>query len=289
MVVKIYILYSGAASLLLDFKAMDELFEYSNYVQYLNDLAKDQKARGRTKADLAKRLGCQAAYLSQVLGGKVHLTEEHILRLCESLEFDEIKTEFLLLLLRLAKAGSPNLKKYLLNRREQLRRASEELEDHLPAEKRHATDEAGLYYTSSILASLIHVATSCEDFQIASSIAKRFSVDQKIVDQHLHQLEKFKMVEFREGRWIYSGTSLHFSKGSPLETQMQLARRLLALNQVSVRQETDLHYSVVFSSDQETFSKLRKLFLSAIEKMHKQVEPTPGEEVFAVCLDLFRA
>ena len=268
---------------------MEDLFEYSSYVQYLNDLAVDQKARGRTKADLAKRLGCQAAYFSQVLGGKVHLTEEHILSLCESLEFDDIKTEYLLLLLRLAKAGSANLKKYLSTRREKLRRSSEELEEHLPAEKRYATDDAGLYYTSSILVSLIHVATSCESFQTASAIARRFRLDEKIVDHHLHQLEKYKLVEFRDGRWNFNGTSLHFSKGSPLETQLQLARRLLALNQVSVRQETDLHYSVVFSSDEATFIKLRKLFLSSIEKMHKQVEPTPGHEVYAVCLDLFKA
>ena len=267
---------------------MDEIFAYSNYVKYLEGLALDQKARGRTKAELALRLGCQPAYLSQVLAGRVHLTEEHILRLCESLEFEKPKTEYFLLLLRLAKAGSPELKKYLSLQLTELKKSSEELEEHLVANKRQGNDEAAMYYTSSILPSLMHVATSCQALQTPTALAERFRLDPQVVDHHLHQLEKFKMVEFRGGRWNFAGASLHFSKGSSLETQLQLARRLMALNQVSFRQETDLHYSVLFSTDEVTFKKMRELFLTTIEKLHKQVAPTPGHDVYAICLDYFK-
>jgi hypothetical protein len=235
-------------------------------------------------------MGCQAAYLSQVLAGKVEFTEEHILRLCEYLHLGEIETEYFLVLLRLGKAGSPELRSYLTRQRERLQKTSEDVEERLSSRKMNAVDEQSLYYASSFLPSVIHLATSCEKLRTKQEIAARFNLNPNLVQEHLDRLEKFKLIEFKDGKWNYSGGSRHFPKRSPLDKQMQFARRLLAMNKISqASTDSDVHYSAVFSADEKTLGLLRRHFHESIEYLHKTVEPVEGEDVFAVCLDVFHA
>jgi uncharacterized protein (TIGR02147 family) len=269
---------------------MDSLFSYTDYREYLIDIVQERKLKGKTNAELAKVMGCQAAYLSQVLVGKVEFTEDHIVRLCEHLAFNDVETEYLLLLLRLGKAGSPDLRKYLIRQRERLKVAAEDLEERLPSEKINAVEEPSLYYASSFLPSIVHLATSCKSLRSKQAIAARFSLEPKVVQEHLDLLEKYKMIEFKNGEWIYSGGSRHFPKRSPLDKQMQFARRLLAMNKMSQSSnEQDVHYSAIFSADEKTLALLRKHFHKSIEYVHKTVDPVEGEDVFGICLDVFHA
>jgi len=269
---------------------MKTIFYFDNYREYLKNMVEERRLRGHTKAELARVLECQAAYLSQVLAEKVDFTEEHLLRLAEYIEFNEVETEYLLTLLRIAKAGNQNMKRYLDRQRVKLKETAEELEPRLSSRKtKSANQDLNIYYSSSWLPSIIHLATSCERSQTVPAIAKKFGLSEELVHEHLRRLEKFGLVDFSNDRWKYSGTSIHFSKNSPLDLQLQMSRRLLAMNRLSFRKTSDLYYSVIFSTDPKTASQLRSQFLNTIEILHKTVEPTASEEVFAVCIDFFKA
>lgn len=267
---------------------MDSIFTYSNYRKYLGNLIEERKLRGKTKAELSRILGCQAAYLSQVLSERVDLTEEHLHRLGEYLEFNEVESEYLILLLRLSRAGNSSLKSYLERQMKKLRESAQELEPRLSGKKNINSGELTAYYASSWLPSVVHVATSCENLNTARAIGERFSLPENEVLSHLERLEKFGLVQFTDGRWNFAGGSIHFSKNSPIETQLQTARRLMTLGRLTLRKDSDVHYSVIFGSDAKTALEIRKHFLTAIEQVHKIVEPTPSEDIFAICLDVFR-
>ncbi|MGZ6441866.1 MAG: DUF4423 domain-containing protein [Pseudobdellovibrionaceae bacterium] len=267
---------------------MHSPFNYSNYREYLSNIMDERKQRGETKAELARIIGCQAAYLSQVMGEKVDLTEEHLLRLSEHLEFSEIETEYLLLLLRLSKAGTQNLKNFLEKQRVKMNKSAEELEPRLSSKKNAISEEGKAYYTSSWLPSVIHAATSCPHLKTVESMAKRLGLAERDISFHLERLEKYKLVQFNEGQWNYLGGSLHFSKNSPQDLQLQTARRLLALNHLSFKRESDIHYSVVYATDESTARELRKYLLDTIEHVHKSVEPTESKELYSLCIDVFK-
>jgi uncharacterized protein (TIGR02147 family) len=257
-------------------------------LDYLLKLVESRRSRGLTRAELAAAMGCQAAYFSQVLKGRVHLTEDHGLKLCEFLDFSDAETEYFLILLRLARAGTPQLTRYLQQERAKLLEKNTEVERHVAGRKQGERDEITFYYSSSWIPSVIHIATSCEDLQTAEAIAERFGLPPDVVEHHLKQMERYGLVESDKKSWRHKGFSVHFPKGSHLDTQFQTTRRLLAMNALSFRRKDQLHYSVLFSTDAKTHAALREILVNTIDDLHRIVEPSPGEDVYCFCIDSFR-
>ena len=267
---------------------MTNIFDFTDYRELLLSIVKHRTARGGTQASLAEAMGCQAAYFSQVLKGRGELTEDHIIGLCEYLELDENSSEYFLLLLRTSRAGTNKLRSYLKKQSKKLAEKSKLLENRLQASKDISNEALGIYYCSSWIPSLLHVATSCEDLQTIKQLKARFNLPEDLIETHLRDLEKFDLVAFDQGRWKYAGGSMHFPKSSPLDQQLQLGRRQLSSQSIPLRRTDDLNYSVVFACDQETKKLIHAKFLETIDFIHKTVEPSPSEEVFTICIDFFK-
>ncbi len=264
------------------------VFDFKEYREFLRALTKERGARGQTQVELAKSMDCQAAYFSQVLKDKADLSEDQSLKLCRYLQFSDLETEYFLLILRLSKAATKSLSDYLEQKRRALSDVHQEVEGRILSQKNQSLNELNVYYCSSPIPSLIHLATSCKELQISSAISQRFSIEKSIVDEHLQKLEKFGLVKFENGCWNYSGGSIHFPKSSPLDHSFQLSRRLLALESLALRRPEDLGYSVTFASDEKTIKKIRAFLLKTIEEIHKVAEPSSSQDVFSICIDLFR-
>lgn len=263
-------------------------FKSSDYRTFLVELVRERKLRGITQTDLARVMGCQPAYLSQVLPGRADLTEEHVLRLCGHLGLSDPETEYLLLLLRLQKAGGQLMRTYLERRIRGLRKSSNSLEPKLTKTAVQNDLEMSSYYASSWIPSAIHALTDCEVFQTSAAIAKRLQIEEAVVKIQLQRLERFGLIKIKKGRWVHAGESIHFSKNSDLDFQLQTARRLAALQNLALKRESDLHYSSVFTTDTGTAEEIRKEFFRIIEKLHQTIEPTRGEDAYSICLDAFR-
>ena len=268
---------------------MVDVFEFNNYLEFLVKLVDWRHERGQTRAELAQVMGCQAAYFSQVLKGRVELTEDHAIKLCAFLGFSEDQTDYFLLILRKARAATPELSKYLETRRKRVIDRRRKVEERVASEKRAQVDESTLYYCSDWLPSCLHLATSSDRFQTRAALAKRFEIAEDLVDFHLRELEKHGFVAFEGGRWKFVGRSIHFPKSSPLDLQFQTSRRLLGMNSLSRRNTDDLHYSAILGTDAETFRAVKERLLETIEELHRTVEPSPSEDVYTVSLDFFRA
>lgn len=267
---------------------MVNIFEYKDYREFLTHLTSNRSARGQTKAELARSMGCQAAYLSQVLGSKADLTEDHGVKMCQALNFSDTETEYFLLILRLSRAGTKTLSEYLEQKRLALKKQYSEVDSRITAVKKSPNDQIQLYYCSSWIPSVVHAATSCPHYQTAQAIAERLALSKQIVEKHLETLEKYQLIKFSEGKWIHSGNSIHFPKNSLMDATFQLNQRLLGLNSINRRQPEDVHYSMVFPANKETASKFRELFLNTIEKIHKDAASADSEDVYAISMDFFK-
>lgn len=266
---------------------MKRPFEFDNYRNYLIDLAAFRDTIGRTRAELANAMNCQPAYFSQVLKGRAELTEDQGIQLCQFLSFSASDTEYFMILLRQERAATPALKRYLETQRLELLRQHGEVSGRLGVRKKALDAELSAYYSSNWLPSVIHIATSCERLQTIRQIAEHFILPEDTVEFHLRELQKYHLVEYTDDRWQYAGQSIHFPKNSTLDLQFQMSRRLLAMSTLSVQRKADLHYAVVFATDQKTFATLRARFLEMIEELHRTVEPTPSDDVYTICIDAF--
>lgn len=265
------------------------LFKYLNYKEFLSFFISDQKSRGMTKAEIAKIMRCQATYLTQSLTGKSHLTEGQLLRFSEFFELNDPETEYLLGLLRLGKASSTEHRHYLERQLERMRRLAKELEPRLTAKVISQNQELLGYYASSWIPTVVHVATDCVALKSSEKIALRLGLPESTVLEHLRKLEKYELVKFDGKDWNITERSIHFSKNSQMDLLIQTGRRLLALHRLSIRKESNLHYSLVFATDERTKEKIRTEFLTMIERIHKSVPDSKNEDVYGLCLDLFLA
>src|SRR5437868_6404098 len=141
---------------------MKTLFDYDNYSNYLRDYVYGEQTYRGIQAELAKSMGCQAAYFSQVLKGTAELTEDHALKLVQYLGYSELEAEYFILLVRLGRASTPDLASYLEKRRQKLVQQSEDLKNKVESKSLSDVESILSRYFTNWLPSTIHIATSSE-------------------------------------------------------------------------------------------------------------------------------
>lgn len=261
-------------------------YEYNDYRIYLKVVCEVSATRG-TRASLARAAECQASYFSQVLKGKVHLTEDQLLGITAFLNLEKHEIEHLLLLLRWQKAGTPRLRQYLQTLIQQSRKARANLAHQVNAENVVDNEEYLGVYFNSWIPSVIHLLTSSPSYQTPEAIAERLHLPLKKVKETLKFLELAGFVEHHQKKWTYKRGSIHLTKESPWQPTMQLTRRELAARSIAVNPEDSIHFSSVFTMDEKDLEEIRKMMRQSIEKSHKIISDSGTEKLVCMCMDLF--
>ncbi len=267
---------------------MKSLFDHNQYRVYLMDLCSSHEAKRGFQSQLARAAGCQAAYFSQVLKQRVHLTEDQIFSVSQELELSAAETKFLNLIFRYEKAGTEKLRRYLENEIFRAKEDQNKISSRVPADKIiHSAEDLGWYF-SSWIPSAVHVITSSEKNQTVDKIGQRLHLPKEEIKKALGLLVKMGWVKKIEQEYHYASGNIHIAKDSPLHSSMQTARRQLALNSIALNPIEAIHFSSVFTLDQESFENLRKLTTAYIQKSAKTINDGGTDELYTLCLDLFK-
>lgn len=267
---------------------MKSLFEYHNYRKFLEDLVYSKDAKRGTQVRIAKAIGCQAAYLSQVLKGKAELTEDHALKLARFLNLPSLGVDYLVLIVRLSRASSPDLRKYLEQHREKILKEVEEASSRVQATKPTLSGAELQRYFSSWIPSTVHMATSSSNLQTPEALAQRLRLPLKKTQETLQFLHQMGLVTEHQGAWQFSGKSLHFPKESSINTAHQISRRHQAIRSIEQENSENIHFSSIFTISEPAFRKLKSDLLNYIEDSHKTISSSGADDIHAICLDLFR-
>jgi uncharacterized protein (TIGR02147 family) len=262
---------------------------FENYKEFLVKLIdEDSKERG-FQSQMAKAMNCQAAYLSQVLRGKVELTEDHGLKLTQFLKLNSYEADYFLILLRHSRAATPELRTYLENKREELKLQNAEMKNKVGAKSARDSEAFLSKYFSSAIPSTIHIATSSKNYQTVESLAERFSLSKENVEEILAFLEKYKLVKKENNRFVFSGESVHLPKSSDLHRPYQSSYRVKAIRSIEEKSEDDLHFSSVFTIDKKHYKDVLEVMKKAIEDSHKIIHSSGTEEVYTLVMDFFHS
>lgn len=268
---------------------MEGLFKEANYKILLKNYVDGPDAPRGLRSELARAMGCQAAYLTQVLNGKAELTEEHALRLCRHLQLTKIESDYLILLVRLSRAASPELRSFLEEERQALILKHDDIRHRMRTNDAKKDSEFIEFYFSSWIPTTIHMATACEGTQTIDAIAQRLNLKKDTVTQTLHKLEKYSFVKRAENKWTWSGMPLHLSRDSNLNIPYQLSHRLQMMKALQQdHREESIHFASTFTVEKKYYEQIRRLILEGVEKAHKVIADGGAEELYAMCIDLFR-
>jgi uncharacterized protein (TIGR02147 family) len=262
-------------------------FDFNQYRDFLLAVCQSPHAKRGIQTALAKSAGCQASYFSQVLKGKVHLTEDQALGVAGYLVLTYLETEYFLLLIRHAKAGTKKLQEFLGQTLAKMKNDQLNLTKRVGADNVALSNEDIGRYASSWIPSVIHILTSSQNFQSVSKIASRLNLSTAVVTDTLFFLRQMGFVIEERGHWRFNKGSLHIPKDSPWSSPLQRGRRFLADKSIQENSQDTLHFSSVFTMDRKDYDELKKMLSNCIEKSHDLIKNSGTEELYCICLDFF--
>jgi predicted transcriptional regulator len=148
-------------------------------------------------------------------------------------------------------------------------------------------EEEAIYY-SSWQYGAIHVLLSIKQFQTREAISKKLEIPLPRVDQVLEFLVKTGLCRKERIRYLTVKPLLHLDKSSPLISKHHTNWRLRTMMAFDQNIEENLHYSSVFTVAKKDLPRVQEILAEALAKALKVINPSPEEEVAAVCIDLFK-
>ncbi|MDX9732051.1 MAG: TIGR02147 family protein, partial [Bdellovibrionales bacterium] len=160
---------------------LNEIFQYKHYKRYLRDrLTHETKFTKGLKIKLARHIGCQPSYLSQVLNGDPNFTLEQATLLNDFFNHGKTEAKYFLLLLQHERAGTKRLKDFFIEEIEALREERFNLKKRLPDTEELPASTRHNYY-SSWYYSAIHIMLSIPEFQSVTAISQRLRLPPSLV------------------------------------------------------------------------------------------------------------
>ncbi len=106
------------------------IFDYKENKPYIHEKISASPNKGRgIKRNMAAFLGCQTAYISQVLNQHVNFSLEQAVKMNQFFEHNKEESRFFLLLVQYQRAGSKDLEKFLKTEMDEILEKRSNLKD----------------------------------------------------------------------------------------------------------------------------------------------------------------
>jgi uncharacterized protein (TIGR02147 family) len=266
---------------------MHIVFDYKDYIDYLSDrLEAFPQVRG-SRAALAKFLGCQSSFVSQVLTRRAHLSREQAIRVTEFLELSHEERRFFMMLVDLERAGSKALEDFYRQEIEEVLLVREEVRENIGVRDR-IPDEAQTIYYSSWIYGTVHILSAFPQFNSVPAIARHLrlpllqveEVVRWLIAQGLVNIDSHEKLEIGKGR-------VHLEKHSRHVVRHHTNWRIKVLDSLDRTKPEDLHYSAVLGISKEATKLLKQKLLEFLREAEPIISEAPVEQVTVLLLDLF--
>lgn len=263
------------------------IYSYDDYKIYLKDKIKENKHVRGYKTSLARAAQCQQSFLSHVLHSEVHITPDHAYGLSQFWNFTSLEKEYFLLIVNLGRVVSPSYKKYLLERRNEIRAQQADITKRMKSKSIDSTETQSIYYSSWLWAAL-HFMVTIPKYQNAKAMAERLHVPLATVNEHLIKLKELGIIYEESGNWKTSHLEIHLPKNSYMTSMNHSHWRNKAILDCQNASSEGLHYSALYTLSRKDYEVLRTHFLKQIEDYAKIVRKSPEEEIVVFTTDLFK-
>ncbi len=267
--------------------SLKSLYDFNDYKDYLTSLWGGSSVRSGVKQKVAQFIGCQPAYVSQVLNKDSHFNLEQGQKISEFLNHSEDEMNFFLLLIQMNRAGTQSLKKFFEKQIREIRLKRKPVQAEFVGQ-RPLTHENKLEYYDSWLPLAIHVAVSVPQIQTKEALAKHFNLPVLTIQKTLDFLSSIGVVTEARGKYQVGATSIHLEHDSPLIVRHHTNWRLQSLKSLDRFREDNFHYSGVYSLSEHDAIKIKDKLAQVIQGNLKIVAPSKEEVVYCSLIDFFQ-
>lgn len=269
------------------------IFELNDYRQILRDtllLKKEQHGRTHSFQTMATACRVQKAYLSKVLKGHGHLSDDQLYLATEFLKLSRDEREYVTLLHAIERCSVQTRKRELTQKLESLQRKNLQTDTHLTATPIPTQASEIVEYYLDPNMQLVHMFLSIESYaREPDKIIRDLRLDRRQLADVLDRLLRLGIIAYESGEYKVKRDNMHLPPGSRVYETYRTLMRMKTLEHVPrLPPEDTYNFSVVFSADDATRAAIQARVLELIRATEGLVRKAPQQQVFQMTLDLFK-
>lgn len=262
------------------------VFEFQHYKAYLKEKAGGPRTKTGAKTALAKAIGCQTTYLSQVLHANAHLSLEQAERVNEFYGHSKEEGLFFFLLLQKDRAGTRTLAAHFQEQMDEILRRRLVLTKRLGEKTQLSPESQSVYYSSWVYAAA-HIALTIPELRTREALAAFLQLPIKKVTEVLEFLASVGLAVPNGAHFEVGESHIRIGNDSHNIIKHHSNWRTRALEALDRERLEDLHYSGVVSLAREDLRRIKEILLDAVKTTQAVVKDSKEEELCAIAIDFF--
>lgn len=263
------------------------IYDYESAPLYVRAWMASLPKQGRGSGSrLAEHLGVSPTMVSQILSGEKGMSPETGVQIAEFIGMNDRELDFFLLLVEKERAGHQRLKSRLDKKIKAARKESETLAKRVEVDQELDSEAKAIYY-SSWLFTAIRNLTALPDIKDLESLSAHLGVPRANLVRVLQFLIEKNLVESGPEGLLYKNKWTHIPANSPLVVKHHQNWRVRGLSRMDDFRDEDFFFTGPMSMSRATAAEIRARLPEWIERIQKEVGPSPSEVVKCLNIDWF--
>lgn len=268
---------------------MANIFDFTNYKEYVRAWLRNQPKAGHGQLSrMASALRSSSVVMTQVFRGTRDLTPEQALGAARFLGLTEAETEYFLLLVHRARAGTYDLTILLDKQLRKLKERSQEIQNRIEHETLNEDAKAKFY--SSWLFSAIRLGLAIPG-KTPTSLADSWDIDRRRASEICDFLLQRGLLTKTKNEYALGPAVLHLAHDHPLVARHHGNWRAKAIDSVERPHRADaddFHYTGPMVISASLAGTIRKELLKLVEQLTPRIKKADNEQLHCLTMDWFR-
>lgn len=264
-----------------------QIFNFTDYRLYLKEVFSGSGSGRGKRGLLAKQLNCQPSFLTQVFMERAHLSLEHALSTCDYMKFDENETQYFMLMVQQAKAGTKNLEDFFEKELKKIREKRDSIDARIRIQTNLSVEEQMTYYSVWYYCA-IHILSSLPSIKTVEDISEYLKLDLLTVKEAMHFLKEKGFVTESDGKLQIGSRRIHLKKGNSMLPRHHANWRMKAIAALDSDKKDELHYTAVLGIAKKDYNLFREKMMNLVAEFEPIITKSPEEVQVVMLLDLFQ-
>jgi uncharacterized protein (TIGR02147 family) len=263
------------------------IYEFEDYKKFLRAWIEAEPKAGRGLIrKMADHLRVSSTMMSHILSGDKHFSFEAANELALFIGLEDAESDYFLLLLSYAKAGSFSLQERFKKKIIAEQKKSKEVTKRVKADADLPETAKTIFYSNWLYAGVRNM-TACPGMQNVDEIASHLNLPRASIKKVIDFLLRNGLSLEENGKIVPGPKQTHISHQSPLVSRHHQNWRLQGFSKMIDADEKNLFFTAPMSLSHETSELIRHKIPFFIEDMIKLVRPSKSEVVRCLNIDWF--
>lgn len=269
---------------------MLSIFNFMDYKAYVLAWVESRPKKGHGQwLRISQFLNVHTSLTSQIFKSNKDLNLEQAATLCDYLGFNQVESDYFLLLVQRSRAGNQNLRVILDRQIAQLQEKSKKLTERLRKDHELSDTEKSQFY-SNWSYSAIRLSCGINGIDQVDDLVELLKLEPKVINKIVHFLLECGLLKKRIDGGLDMGPSYtHLSADSPWASVHHTNWRKKGFERYDHLSEQELIYTSPVSLSIKDTSVIRELHTKHIQEVMKIIRDSEPETLYCIGLDWFRA